>query len=176
MRQTVHAVDDRCDDMDDPVPLGQPVRTEIVMIVQGQRLDLRRAQRAGLVLADRPRAGQHADVGRALPELHQPFPLERVEPERIDEQGQRGLAEQLAGQRPRGGVLELPGQDVDVALRPRVFPQVVREHFGHRELVHLPEPAALGVLFPPAPVPAGTQEQLAQVCRGRLHAVRRGRV
>jgi len=49
-----------------------------------------------------------------------------------------------------------------------------RAHFGHRELVHLPEPAALGVLFPLAPVPAGTEKQLAQVCRGGLHAIRHG--
>src|SRR5439155_1825259 len=62
------------------------------------------------------------------------------------------------------------------ALRSRVFPQVVREDLAPRHLIHLPEPAALGVLFPFAPVPAGTQKQLAQVGRRGLHAIRHGRV
>jgi hypothetical protein len=82
--------------VDDPVPFRPPVRAEIVMIVQGQGLDLRAAERDGLVLADRPRPGQDADVGGALPQLQQPFPLERAEVERVREQAQRGPAEQLA--------------------------------------------------------------------------------
>jgi hypothetical protein len=46
----------------------------------------------------------------------------------------------------------------------------VREHFGDSKLVYLSWPAAFGVLLPLAPVPAGAQQQLAQVRRSSLRA------
>jgi hypothetical protein len=48
------------------------------------------------------------------------------------------------------------------------------EYLGHRELVYLSAPAALGVLFPLPPVPARAQQQLAHVGRCSLYALGHG--
>ena len=176
VRKAVDAVGNGLDHVDDTVLDRQSVGAEIVMIVQGERLDPAAAEHDRLVVADRPRPGQHADVRGPFPQFEKLLALTGAEPEGVHEQDQRGLAEQLARERAGGGVLELAGQHVQVALGPRMLPQVMREDLGHRELVDLAGPAALGVLLPLAPVPARAQQQLAYVRRGGLHAGGHGRI
>jgi hypothetical protein len=75
------------------MPDRQPVRAEVVVIVQRERLDLRAPERARLIVADRAWA---PDVRRAFPQLAELLALHRAEPECVDEQGQRGLGHELA--------------------------------------------------------------------------------
>ena len=142
------------------------------MVVQRDRLVAGRAEQCAHLLrrvrTDRPGPRQHAHPGGSLPQPPQLILLGVRKREGVDEQLKGRPAEHPAGQRAGGHVLQLAGQQVAVAMSPRVLPEIPGEHLRHGELVDLAWPGALGVLLPGAPPSTGPQEEFMQVLRGGL--------
>ena len=113
-RDTVQPVDDRLDHVQGALALRHPVRTKVMMIMQGEGLVLERAKRGRPLGPHGTRPGLDPGAARPLPQPPEQFRVVAGEAERLDEQAQRRLAEHPARDRAKDGVLELARQHIDV--------------------------------------------------------------